>query len=288
MSGKRKVLLVEDEFILYQQLVEFFKSKGFDIAGFEDERAVDNYDDACKLLKQFEPDFAILDINIKGKKDGIELGSFIRKHYEIPVIYLTGNDNYENLDRVRQTGSDGFVIKIEKPVDTKQLWATVQLVLPRHQAIQKKKTLGSFFRVKEMDISQDANRQRVIAIETDDPIEVEKFLKWHDIVFIESYNNKIAGTGNNNILMHSHEIKKAYMLRGSLNELEQKLPAQFIRVDQSTIINLSEVTGRNKTGTIYFIGELSFKPSDTYKTKALEKIDLYLGTPNAENFPETG
>ncbi|MEO5890103.1 MAG: response regulator [Ferruginibacter sp.] len=288
MSGKRKVLLVEDEYILYQELAEFFEAKGFEITRFDDDRAVDNYEDACKLLKQYEPDFAVLDIRIKGKKDGIELGSFIRKHYQIPVIYLSAFDTYENLDRIRQTGGDGFVIKVDKPVDKKQLWATVQLLLPRYEATVKKRTLGSFFRVKEMDIRQDANRQRITAKEQDDPVEVEKFLKWQDIVFIESFNNKIAGSGNNNILMHTRDANRGYMMRGSLNELEPKLPTQFVRVDQSTIINLGEVTGRNKTGTVYFINTMSFKISDTYRLNALEKIDLFLGTPNMENFPESG
>jgi DNA-binding LytR/AlgR family response regulator len=78
------------------------------------------------------------------------------------------------------------------------------------------------------------------------------------------------------------------MVRGSLNELESKLPSQFIRVDQSSIINLAEVTGRNKNGSVYFIGNYSFKISETYRHKAMEKIDLFLGDSGSENFPEKG
>lgn len=288
MSGKRKVLLVEDEFILYQELVEFFGEKGFEVVGFDDDRAVDNYDDALLLLKQFEPDIAVLDIHIKGKKDGIELGSFIRKHYQMPVIYLSAYDNYENLDRVRQTGGDGFVIKASKPLDKKQLWATVQLALPKYENLIKKKTIGSFFKVKEINIQNDNNRQRISISDKQDPVEVETFLKWNEIVFIESYNNKVAGSGNNNMMLHTREENKGYMLRGSLNELESKLPSQFIRVDQSSIINLAEVTGRNKNGSVYFIGNYSFKISETYRHKAMEKIDLFLGDSGSENFPEKG
>ncbi len=286
MPEKLKVLIVEDEFILYQELCEFFEDKGFDVIGNDEDKAVDNYDDAVKLTRQYEPDIAVLDIKIKGAKDGIDLGAFIRKHYEVPVIYLSAFNNYVNLERVRQTGADGFVIKASKPLDKTQLWTTVQLALPLTEKKQKRKRIGEFFRVKEMTISKDSHKQRIMAKEPDDPVEIKTFIKWNDIVFIETYNNKTAGGGNNNMLIHPVSSGKAYMLHGSLNEVENQLPDYFIRFDQSTIVNPHHITGQGKTVAQYFSGDLLFRISDTYRKKALEKIELYLGLA-FKDFPES-
>ena len=286
MSHIQKVLLVEDDFILYEELCEFFEDKGFEIIRNDREKAVDNYADAVKLLHQHEPDIAVLDIKIKGDKDGIDIGAFVRKHYEVPVIYLSAYDNYVNLERVRQTGSDGFVIKASKPLDKKQLWTTVQLALPRAEKKQKRKTIGEFFRVKEMTILRDVHKNRILTKEPDDPIEIKTFLKWDEIVFIESYNSKTAGGGNNNILIHTTTPGKAYMLRSSLNDVENQLPDFFARFDQSTIINLRHITGQGKSSQQYFIGEMIFKISDSYRKKALEKIGLYLSSA-FKDFPES-
>lgn len=285
MAEKRKILIVEDDFILYDELVDFFESKGFSILGFEDGRAVDNYDDACKLLMKHTPFLSILDINIKGEKDGLEIAAFIRKHYNMPIVFLSAHNNHENVDRAIKLGGDAFLKKAEKPVDLEQLWLTVQMELPRYEMATSKKTLGSFFRVKEMLITKEMNRQRVFEKEQD-PVELEVFLKWEDIVFIESYNNKIAGTGNNNLLLHTMDANRGYVMRGSLNDLEHKLPGEFARFDQSTVVNIRKIKQRNKNRTVYFVDDLSFKLSETYRQKTLEKIHLYMDMSGGEEFKE--
>jgi two-component system, LytTR family, response regulator LytT len=287
MSHKRKILIVEDDFILFEELTEFFEEKGFFVVKHKDDKAVDNYEDAVKLLKQQEPDIAVLDINIKGDKDGIDLGAYITQHYHIPVIYLSAYNNYENRERIRKTGNERFVIKATKPLDKEQLWATFDLALPKNETRVKKRTLGDFFTVKEMIVTKQTNSQRLTTKEADDPLEIETFLKWDEIIFIESYNASIRGSGNNNVLIHTTEQSKAYMMRSSLTDMEKQLPEYFARFDQSTIVNLNKIDGRNKTKTRYLVGDLAFGMSDTYKKAALEKIARLLAASDLENFPET-
>lgn len=268
---QRKILIVEDDFILYDELCEFFEEKGFAIVKGEGDGAVDNYDEAVKLLKQHKPDITILDIRIKGEKDGIDIGTFIKQHYHIPVIYLSAYPNPENLERIRKTGDERFMFKATKPLNKEQLWSLFYLALPQADVRVKEKSIGKFFSVKEMAVKQNANHQRVVTKEADEPLEIQTFLKWEDIVYIESYNAKTAGSGNNNVLIHTVYPDKAYMLRGSLTEIELQLPLHFARFEQSTIINLHKITGRIKGSSRYLIGDLVFKLSDTYKAKAEEK-----------------
>lgn len=264
---QRKILIVENDFILYDELCEFFEEKGFAIVKGEEETAVDNYDTAVKLVRQHKPDIAILDIRIEGDKDGIDIGNFIKQHYHIPVIYLSAHPNPENLERIRKTGGERFMLKASKPLNKEQLWSMFYLALPEADVHIKEKSLGKFFSVKEMQIKKSENRRQIIGKSSTDPLEIQTFLKWDNIVFIESYNAKTAGSGNNNMLMHTVEQGKAYMLRGALSELETQLPAHFRRFDQSTILNVHKITGHIKGTSVYLIGDLEFKLSSTYKDK---------------------
>lgn len=283
---QRKVLIVEDDFILYDELCEFFEEKGFAIVKNRDESAVDTYEEAVALVTKHKPDIAILDIRLKGEKDGIDVGVFIKQHYHIPVIYLSAYPNPEHLERIRQSGDERFVMKASKPLDKNQLWAMFYLALPEADVRMKEKSIGKFFSVKEMRVKQENNHQRVISKEAAEPLEIQTFFKWEDIVFIESYNSKIAGSGNNNLLIHTCAPEKVYMMRSSLNELEELLPEYFSRFDQSTILNLRKITARIKQGARYLIGDLSFKMSDTYRSRAQEKIARLLSSSDLENFPE--
>lgn len=278
---QRKILIVEDDFILYDELCEFFEEKGFAVVKGEDDTAVDNYDEAIKLLKQHKPDIAILDIRIKGEKDGIDVGTFIKQHYRIPVIYLSAHSNPENLERIRKTGDNRFMFKASKPLNKEQLWSLFYLALPEADLRVKEKTLGRFFSVKEIPLNGPV-KTKDNALPHKDPVEVQSFFKWDDIVFIESYNKVV----HNSALLHTQRPEKGYVLRGTLDNLENELPDYFIRFNQNQLINFHKITGRVKGGASYFINGEVFKITDTYKVKALEKLTRLTGEGQL-NIPET-
>ena len=276
LASKKKVLVVEDEFILYDEIREFFLEKGFDVIQFEDERAVDSFDAAVELLHSQAADIAVLDIRLKGKKDGIELGAYIKQHYNTPVIYLTAFDNEENLGRAKLLRANGFVVKATKPFDRKQLWATVSMVLPDVEQTLIEKTIGSFFKVKEIDISAMRKKNNAADKRPADPVDLETFVKWEEIKFVESLNAK-SGMGNNNILFHTLHPNKGYVNRNTLAEIETILPDHFTRFSQAYIVNLNFITHKGTSEYTYYIKDERFDISDTYKKSAMQKIKLYLG-----------
>lgn len=276
-AGKRKILIVEDEFILYQELVEFFEEKGYSIIGHDSGKAVDTYEEAVQLLKLHEPDIAVLDINIRGKRDGLELASYIKEHFYTLIIILTAYDNHENLERARLLSPDGFVIKADKPVNKKQLWASITVKLPRLYNGDLRKRQGTFFKVREIDLRKTNGRSFAELKANPDPVDIETFIKWENITHLSSYNAKTAGEGNNNILIHTSSGPTAYIYRSPLSDMEKQLPVYFVRFDQSTIVNLHHITAKGRGQTLYFIGDQYFKISDTFKQAALDKISMILG-----------
>ncbi|HEU5076827.1 MAG TPA: response regulator, partial [Polyangiaceae bacterium] len=83
-SLKRSVLIVEDELIVAKDLQQTLEGMGYDahaIASSADE-AVSQASEQC-------PDLVLMDIRIKGQRDGIETAEILRRRFGIPIVYLT-------------------------------------------------------------------------------------------------------------------------------------------------------------------------------------------------------
>ena len=78
---KKKVLVVEDEGIIANDIVGIVKNKGYDV------EHVSSGDEAVK--KANSVDLVIMDLKIRGM-DGVKAGRRINELYGIPVIYITG------------------------------------------------------------------------------------------------------------------------------------------------------------------------------------------------------
>ena len=58
-----------------------------------------------------------MDINLRGKMDGIEAAKRIRERFGIPVIYLTAYDDEETRQRAGATDPVAYLVKIFGDVD---------------------------------------------------------------------------------------------------------------------------------------------------------------------------
>lgn len=275
-AAKLKVLIVENEFVLFDELVDFFDEKGFEVLLADRNKAVDSFDEALQILEHNTPDLAILDIKIKGEKDGIELGAYIKEYYFTPVIFLSAYNNPVNVERAKSIAANGFIMKAQKPFDKEQLWLTVQLIMPQIGLRNKRKALGRSYRVKGINpldyFSSQLNRQQK---RPEDPVEKETVIKWDDILYIRSANAK-DGKGNNNLLLQSEIPTKGFLLRKTLSEIENELPPYFARVNQSSIINVKKITEAGKSDFKYYIREDSFVITDHYRENAIKVIRLFL------------
>ncbi|MDX1671136.1 MAG: response regulator [Balneolaceae bacterium] len=88
-SVTKRVLIVEDEAILAMTVEQMIRKMGHEVVD-----KVSSGEEAVTAAIEQKPDLILMDIRLRGKMNGIEAVSKIRKQMQIPVIYLTGNTDY--------------------------------------------------------------------------------------------------------------------------------------------------------------------------------------------------
>ena len=119
-----RVLRVEDEPLIAEDISDFLGETNYICAGiaYDSETALD-------MLVNRDPDIALLDINIEGSMNGIEVAQIIRRKYNIPFIFLTSHSDKETLDKAKLTLPYGYIVK---PFNEKDLISTLEMAVFRH------------------------------------------------------------------------------------------------------------------------------------------------------------
>jgi two-component system phosphate regulon response regulator OmpR len=116
-----RILIVEDDPAVRDMLVEYLGGHGYEASGAET---------GVKMREAIEralPDVVLLDVNLPGE-DGLTLARYLREHYDVGIIMVTGATDI--VDRVAglEVGADDYVTK---PFDPRELRARVKSVLRR-------------------------------------------------------------------------------------------------------------------------------------------------------------
>lgn len=126
-----KILVVEDERIVAKDIQINLEQLGYLVPAVaaSGEQAVSKAAETC-------PDLVLMDINLKGEIDGIEAARQIYTRFNIPVIYLTAYSDDITLERAKLTDPLGYILK---PFKARELHATIQMALSKHQMEKKLK-----------------------------------------------------------------------------------------------------------------------------------------------------
>ncbi len=116
---KQKLLIVEDEAIIALNLKVRLEHHGYQIFPIAS-TAKEAYD----FMKEYEPDIILMDIQLKGKQNGIDAAIKIQKESDIPIIYVTGNMHL--LDDERLKDALHFQVLSKPPSDHRLLNAIIK------------------------------------------------------------------------------------------------------------------------------------------------------------------
>jgi len=102
---KEKILIVEDEYIVANDLRIILTKTGYEVCGI-----ASSVVQARKVLESKRPDYVLLDIFLKGDLTGIDLAWELRE-MQIPFLYISANTNQTTMELVKATQPYGFMVK---------------------------------------------------------------------------------------------------------------------------------------------------------------------------------
>lgn len=122
-----KILLVEDDRLIIENLTEFLKGEGFEV------QYAEGQEKAMRLLEEQEFDLILLDVTL-AQGNGYSACTQIKSRYEIPIIFLTVLDDEFSVVTGLEMGADDY---ISKPFRPRELVSRMRTVLRRTGRNQK-------------------------------------------------------------------------------------------------------------------------------------------------------
>jgi len=118
-----RVLVVEDEGLIAHDVARRLKSLGHEVLG-----PAATAEESLELAPGAE--IVLMDIRIDGQRDGIEVALELRARHHLPVIFLTAHADRAILERAKQTGPFGFIVK---PLGPASLQTAIEMAIAKHR-----------------------------------------------------------------------------------------------------------------------------------------------------------
>jgi DNA-binding LytR/AlgR family response regulator len=238
-----RILIVEDEMIIGAKIFMYLTDLGYEVAGI-----FAGAEETLHYLQAYQSEIALVDIELRGSMDGIELAGLLREEHQLPVIFLTGNFDDATFARAKEARPYAF---LSKPMNKMELSRALELTINL---------------ISDEEKLQNAQPQNKDAIVLPDRIFIHhgaKKLKilLDTILYIQAERNYCR------IITTTQE----YLLSIPMKSLEDELPSgQFQRIHRSHIVNLSHIDELDEHAV--YIGGKMLTLSKSYQQQFLKRI----------------
>lgn len=114
-----KILVVEDDIYLREEIITTFSRKGYSASG------ISSFSAPEREIVDSNPDLIVLDVNLPGKS-GFELCKWLKSRTSFPILILTARDTLSDELYALGLGADDY---LTKPCHPDRLLARVQRLL---------------------------------------------------------------------------------------------------------------------------------------------------------------
>jgi len=209
---KIKIGIVEDEIVIARTIESSLDELGYEYCG-----PASSYGEALELLETEKPDLLLLDINLAGKKDGIDVAEKINLLYQLPFIFLTANSDLATIDRAKKVKPHAYIVK---PFSKEELFAAIEIAFSNYSDNRENASLtGQSNAPKDFVFLKDGKHFHKVL--------------YNEIAYIESDNNYTS--------IH-FTTKRKLMVRSGFTEFLETLPSpMFTRIQRSYAINITKI-----------------------------------------------
>lgn len=231
-----RVLIVEDEPIIADDIALTLGDLGFIVADM-----VNTAELALQAIEEKRPDVVLLDIKIKGDKDGIRLAHEINERYELPFVFLSSLYDENTIQRAKSADPGAYVVKPFKEQDLK---VAIELALTKKKSRQVVEVPEPNLFVRKSGAIVPLNFEEVTHVEADD----------NYCIF--------------------HEPGQKHVVSHTLKEIEQKLKsAGFCRIHKSFLVNIRKINRIEHS--VVFIEEIMLPIGKAYRKPFFERLTVF-------------
>ena len=241
---KIRILVVEDDPDTSLRMESLIFSLGYEVL-----KPVDNSEDAITSIKEQRPDILVMDIDIKGELNGIEVVEQIKK-LQIPVIFVTGFNQEKYYAKARKTQPAAYLVK---PFNKFTFQTALENAI---LSLGEKQELGN----KGKDWPDEVWLKDSFFIKRNNLLYK---VKVDEIQYIQSEGNYCDIISN-----------KKHAVKISLTQLLKKLPANtFIRIHQRYVIKADLIENIDISTNQVFVGGKSLPIGPKYREHILKIAD---------------
>ncbi len=234
---KKTILIVEDEPVIAADLQEQLIRAGYEVPEPLDEAPL-----VLEYLKLHRVDVVLLDIQIFGDLDGIDLGHEIKDQYAIPIIYLTSNMDQKTFAKAKLTEPFAF---LSKPFRISDIQHSIELAIAsvEENSGDSMEILGDRIFIKSQNT-------------------LTKVL-FSDVLYLE------ADGAYTKIYTQDHQ----YMVSQTLKNVTDKTNQEgLLRVHRSYVVNVRQID--QLTDNYLLIGQHKVPVGRVYKQKLLQSFKM--------------
>jgi DNA-binding LytR/AlgR family response regulator len=207
-----RIFIVEDDYVVAKNLSFLLETLGYQVQGVSDTG------EECLLqIRKEKPDLVILDIDLAGALNGIDVGRKLKEQFQLPFIYVTAHADEQTMSEALPTEPWAY---LAKPFNENTLRSSIELALykvHRHKQLSAPAEAEMKDRKYAMDDAifiRSKNRLVKVAL--------------HDILFVEAYD----------IYSNVYTGESKYLVNYTLKAIAEKFPENnFLRVHRSYLIN---------------------------------------------------
>ncbi|WP_422104452.1 LytR/AlgR family response regulator transcription factor [Winogradskyella sp.] len=246
-DNKVKLLVVEDEILLANDIANKLQDNNYEVIGI-----ADTAKKALGILERHDDiDMVLIDIILKGEFDGIELARFINDKHQIPFMFLTSHADQYIFERAKSVKPHAYLLK---PFNARQVCIAVELALKN---FSNKDSQDDIHQNKDFEPYDN----QVLSI--NDSLFLKKNQHFErvplrEILFLKADSNYCS--------VYTKTDRFIYSV--GLNKIEEQLPTQrFMRVHRSYVVNINSVVG--------FEGNLLFIHNEKIPVSKAHKGDVF-------------
>lgn len=237
MSKKRQILIVEDEPVIADDIAICIEQMGHEVVAI-----CDTADRTLAVLDEKNVDLILLDIKVKGEKDGIHLAQLIRQKSGTPFIFISSLYDKTTIARAKNAEPSGYVVK---PFRDQDIEVAVDLALSKTQI-----TPVSESRAHGLNLFIRKNHSMIP-------------LDFNEVFYIEASDNYSV--------FYTQDDK--YIVSQTLKNIEDILSDQgYSRIHKTYLVNLKKIDRIEQS--VVFINGMALPIGKVYKKPFMDRLTI--------------